>query len=202
MPERICLRWGWLLILLLIGACSPAAAPAATPEPTSRFATVEGTVIRQTLPPSWTPSHTPTITPTPTATPVPSATPTPSADDICAGFDLIQDFSDQTVYTWESAIPIIASLNAPDTLVHLELAHRRTGTTAVYDFPGGQSIIVQFRLNALPSPGTYDWVLSVRHPVYGDLCQREGAFIVRRPLPTPQSTTEATAEVTEEPSRG
>jgi hypothetical protein len=125
-----------------------------------------------------------------------------SAEEVCAGFDLIYDFTQQQVYAWENSLPIIASLTAPETLIRFEAMHRRTQTTTAYDFPGGQSIIVEFHLSALPGPGTYDWLLSVHHPVYGDLCQREGSFVVRRPLPTitpgPESTAEAAPESTEE----
>jgi hypothetical protein len=191
-------RWGVALLIVIgtLGACAPAA-PTSTAQPTSRFATIEGPIAQQTLPPAWTPSDTPTRTPTRTATPIPSATPTLTAADICDGFDLMHDFTAQRVYAWESFIPIIISLSAPDATIHFAATHQQTGLGNGFDMPGGQAIAVEFQISALPQPGTYDWQLSVQHPVYGDLCQREGRFIALRPRPTPAPTSEATAEVTE-----
>jgi hypothetical protein len=186
-----------LALLFVIGAlaaCAPATSTA-TARPTSRFATVEGQIVQQTLPPAWTPSDTPTRTPTRTATPVPSMTPTLTAGEVCDGFELMHDFTAQHVYAWESYIPIIVSLSVPDATIHFAATHRQTGTGNGFDMPGGQAIAVEFQISALPQPGTYDWELSVQHPVYGDLCQYDGWFVARRPRPTatpePTPTTEA-----------
>ena len=190
---------GWVLLVTLgaLGACVTATTSPPTSQPTSRFATIEGAIVQQTLPPAWTPSDTPTRTPTRTATPLPSSTPTLAAEDICDGFDLMHDFTTRLVYDWESYIPIIASLTDTDATIHFTATHRQTGTGSGFDLPGGQTVAVEFQISALSQPGTYDWALSVQHPVYGDLCQREGWFIALRPTatPTPETTAEATSEV-------
>ena len=111
----------------------------------------------------------------------------------------MHDFTAQRVYAWESYIPIIASLSSPDATLHFAATHRQAGIGSGFDLPGGQTIAAEFHISALPQPGTYDWQLSVRHPVYGDLCAQEGWFVARLPRPTatPETTAEATAEVTE-----
>ena len=185
----------WLaFVILLVGACTTE--PSATPAPTSRFATIEGTITRQALPPTWTASPPPTITPTYTPSPVPTAPPTPSADDICDGFNLLYDFTERHFYPWEGYIPIIASLESPDAAFHFEATRRQTTESAGFDLPGGQAVAVEFRINTLPQPGIYDWVLSVRHDAYGDLCQHTGWFVARQPRPTAEATAEVTAEAT------
>lgn len=113
---------------------------------------------------------------------------------------MLYDFTGQRAYAWESYIPLIASLDSPDATLHFAVVQRRTGEGKGFDFPGGHAVAVEFHINTLPQPGIYDWQLTVQHPVYGDICQREGWFIALRPqtIAAPEATAEVTAEATPE----
>ena len=195
------------LVWLVLAACSPAVVtPTATTRPTSVFATVAGPVIRETLPPTWTPSATATITRTPTITPTPSPVPTQSVDDICTGFKILYDFGGRMTYDWGDYIPIFATLEDMQSSLYFKATHQPGGEGAGFELPaGGQAVGIEFQISALPSPGSYEWEFGVRHPAHGDICKITGSFLVFRPTVTPviTFTPEATEEVPTEarPSR-
>lgn len=182
------------VVALLIAACSPAAplSPTNPPPPTSRFATFSGPVTRQTLPPTWTPSPTPTATAVPTITNTPTPAPTLSVAAICDGFRLLYDFTGRSSYTWDSYIPIVVTLEAADVWVFFSATHRLSGDRTGFELPGQQTLAVEFQMDALPQPGTYDWILGVRSNQHGDICTQTGTFREYIP-PTPEATPEVTS---------
>jgi len=186
-----------LAILCLIAACSPQLKP--TPEISTSFPTNAAPLIPQTLPPTWTPTFTPTSLPptlTPTITPTPSPIPTSSAESICAGFKLLDEFDSGKPFPWDGAIAFYMSSDAPEVVIRFVAIHRSTGENQGAQFPGGQTIIAELPINLLPHPGLYDWTLSVYSETFGDLCEREGTFVVLRPEATAEATPEITAEAT------
>jgi hypothetical protein len=189
-------RWfilGCLGVLLV--ACQPVT-PTATQmvTPTGRFPTLAGPAVQRTLPPTWTPSPTATITLTATLTRTPTAIPTQTAAEICESFELLHDFTDRIVYGWGDYIPLLLTLHSPEGTAHFELTNRQTGDGRGFDFPGGSGVGVEFWMNALPSPGTYDWTLSVQTEVYGAICEQSGTVIVLRPTATPAVISTPPAE--------
>lgn len=87
------------------------------------------------------------------------------------------------------------SSDAPEVVIRFLATHRSTKKNQGAQFPGGQTIIAELPVSLLPYPGLYDWKLSIYSEVYGDLCEREGTFVVLRPENI-QATLEATAEAT------
>jgi hypothetical protein len=191
----------WAFLLIILPACSPApASQTAAPRPTSAFATVSGPVTRQTLPPTWTPSATATPSRTPTLTRTPTPVPTRSEADICAGFQLMHDFSGRLQYGWGDYIPIFAALDDPGSSLYFRATHRPSGEGTGFELPaGGQAVGIEFQIRALPRPGPYDWEMGVRSPVYGDICGIGGSFLALRPTPTP-AITDTPAVSSPEPS--
>lgn len=188
------------LVWLLLAACSPAPViPTDTPRPTSIYATVAGPIIRETLPPTWTPSPTATQTLTPTITHTPTPVPTQSEADICAGFRVLHDFGGRMTYDWDDYIPIFATLHDREAALYFKAVRQPDGEGVGFELPaGGQAVGIEFQISALPSPGSYDWEFGVRHPAHGDICQITGSFLVFRPTATPIITF--TPEATEEPT--
>ena len=187
----------FILAGLLIAACSPTSQSAATDAPTSRFATISGSVTRQSLPPTWTPSSTPSITPTWTPTPTITPSPTPIEDDICAGFELLNDVGNRYVYGWDDYMPLVVALNYPGATIRFEATHRQSGEGSGFEMPGGQAIGAEVYMNALPGPGTYDWTLSAHTEIYGDSCAIIGSFLALRPT-TPTITQQPELTLTPE----
>jgi hypothetical protein len=178
----------WPCLALLLAACAPGITPTLANQPAATVTPVP----RSTLPPLWTPSDTPTITLTPTPTATPSRTPTPSVEDICAAFGLLHDFTGKTIYDWGSYIPILVNLERRDVLLRFTATHRLSGEGTGFELPGGQPVIMEFRISALPRPGTYDWTLGLRSETYGDICELTGSFIALRPTPIPPPTSTPT----------
>jgi hypothetical protein len=181
-----------VLVALLLAACG--ADPTAAPRPTGIFPTLTGAPVRLTLPPTWTPSATPSGTPsrTPTLTPTPVST--ESAEAICAGLRLLYDFTGRESYPWSGYIPIFASLESRSSWLRFRVTHRISGAGTGFELPGGQAVGVEFRIDALPRPGTYDWVLDVRSEAHGAICTRTGSFIALRPTATPTPAPVATPD--------
>jgi hypothetical protein len=119
-------------------------------------------------------------------------TPTESPEDICAGFDLLNDFTTRRRYELHDVIPMLIALDSPNALIYFEAVQLSSGEGAGFELPGGQTIGMNFQINALPGPGIYDWTLSVRTAQYGDLCALVGRFTVTRPTLTPRPTLEST----------
>jgi hypothetical protein len=124
---------------------------------------------------------------------VPSVTPTAGAESICAGFELLHDFSGELVYPWDGYIPILVRLDSRDAWIRFTATHRISGEGTGFELPGGQTVAMEFQMRALPRPGTYDWTLSVRTEAYGEICALNGSFLALRPTPTPLPTLAAEA---------
>lgn len=205
-----------LLVVSLLGAaCSPPVTPTpttvTTPTPTSRLSTHEGTLVRATLPPTWT--QTPTLTPTATLTPTPvtptaTLTPVPSLDELCDSFTINYPFADGHTFQWNDTIAMLfgttltavvdpgAGMPVPITVRWLA-THRQSGENLGVELGGGEIFALELPVSRLPRPGTYDWTVGV-YGAGGAQCVHEGAFVVNAPPPDAESTTEATAEVTDE----
>ncbi len=90
------------------------------------------------------------------------------------------------------------SSDAPEVVIRFVATHRATGENQGAQFPGGQTIIAELPVNLLPHAGLYNWELSIYSETYGDLCPREGTFVVLRPQnveATPEVTAETTLEI-------
>jgi hypothetical protein len=184
------------LLALLLAACS--AGPLSVPTPTpGRLPTVIGAPIRNTLPPTWTPTYTPSPTNTPTPSITPSPTTTPSSEDICEALEIAIDLEMREIIAWESGFQIAYVNPWPTMPLQFLAVNRRTGENLGVQLPPGQ-VGLFFSMNALPGPGIYDWALSLVSEEYGSLCTREGIFTARPPEPTATPDPEATAEITPE----
>jgi hypothetical protein len=114
---------------------------------------------------------------TPSSTPLPTATPTLTAKDICDSFSVVSipamnaqyEFDGVALFGWRGA-PANVSLVLSITL-HGSVA----GIRAV--LPQASDSIFPLPLVRLPSPGVYDWKISLQHPTYGEICTSSGSFI-------------------------
>jgi hypothetical protein len=124
---------------------------------------------------------------TPTIAPTPTPIPTASAENICAGFKLLYEFDTGRPFPADGAIVFYMSSDAPEVAIRFVATQRSTGENKRIEFPGGQAIIAELPVSLLPRPGLYDWNLSIYSETYGDLCVREGSFVVLRPEVTPEA---------------
>ncbi|MBC7812526.1 MAG: hypothetical protein H7175_15335 [Burkholderiales bacterium] len=189
MPNMVRRCWLWLTMFgtMWLAACGNPSAPNTTqttlPTETlfSRYVTIAAPVQRATLPPIWTPAHTNTpVTPPPTRTPTdtPPPSPTRTADDLCAGFSAEIGFEDGHLFAADSTIALIVISDAPDSSVIFYAEHHRSGDNRSVEMPGGQMIGMELDAAVLPHSGRYDWRLYLDSPVYGEICERSGYFIV------------------------
>lgn len=144
-------------------------------------------IVRPTLPPTWTLTPTPTpapptVTQTPTRTP--TATATLSAAAICDTFEVDTNLDQRRILGPAMSVTVI--VNAPtDATVRFMAVHTTTGDNRGVDFPGGPMAGFQLPVSRLPAPGRYDWTVKLISPVYGDLCERGGWFIITQSESTP-----------------
>lgn len=206
-----------LLVVSLIGAaCSPPVTPtpttATTLTPTSRLSTHEGTLVRATLPPTWTETPTPlptaTFTPTP-VTPTATLTAVPSLDELCDTFSVSPGFADGRTFQWSDTITMLfgttltavgdpgAGIPVPLTVRWLA-TERESGENLGLELAGGEIFAMELPISRLPRPGTYDWTVGVYGTGFDAQCIHEGTFTVSAPPPDAESTAEATVEATAE----
>jgi len=193
---RLALKAAAILVAVpLLWACRTA--PPSTPAPS--ITPLPTTIIRGTLPPTWTPTNTNTpLPPSETNTPHPTLTPTATLgpDNICDGFDLYFPFPNGDRFGWDKVVPYTIQSGRTDVVIQLQIVHRRTGEQVGGEIPGGQFAILQMPVNILPHPGLYDWTITVHSDELGDFCAQEGYFFALPPTEQPEATpdVETTAE--------
>lgn len=200
-----------LLVISLVGAaCSPPATPtptvATTPTPTSHLSTHEGTLVRATLPPTWTETPTPlpthTFTPTP-VTPTATLTPVPSLDDLCDTFTVSASFDDGHVFEWGDTLTMVfgttlTAVAEPVTGLPVALTVRWLATEQIsgenlgVELDGGQMFAMELPISRLPRSGTYDWMVAIYGAGIDPQCAHDGSFVVEPPPATDEATAEAT----------
>ena len=187
-------------MLMICAACSPAVTPTVpaplpslSPTETSRLSTHTGSVIRATLPSTWTETPTPSATPTPTSTPItPTATPTPipGLAALCESFDVQAQFADGHVFGWNDSLLLFTGTsltNVFDPATHQTVlltvrflaTQVETGENLGVQFAGGQVFGLELPIHQLPGPGNYTWKVGV----YGndiEHCIHTGTFVVTR----------------------
>ena len=206
-----------LLVVSLIGAaCSPPVTPTPTADviltPTSRLSTHVGTLVRATLPPTWT--QTPTLPPTATFTPTPitptaTLTPLPRLSELCDTFAVSTGFEDGHVFQWDGTITMLFGTTVmtvaepgnetpvPITVRWLA-TERESGENIGAELAGGEIFAMELPVNRLPRPGTYDWTVGVYGSGGDAQCVHTGTFVVNAAPPDTESTAEATSEATGE----
>ena len=191
MPNVVCRLRFWLTMFgcMWLAACGSTSAPFATQTtvstetavPTSRYATLAAPVQRASLPPTWTPAPTNTpVTPPPSRTATDTRTPSPTrtVDDLCAGFSAEIPFEDGHLFPADGTIALIVISDTPDSSVIFYAQHRRSGENRGVEMPGGQANAMELSAAVLPQSGRYDWRLYLDSPIYGEICERSGYFIV------------------------
>jgi hypothetical protein len=194
------LKLAWAAAIIVCAACSSAVTP--SPIPVTR--TPPFTPIRATFPPTWTPTDTGTpYPPTETNTPAPTLPPTATIgpeqiEEICDNFTFTREFDDGENFGWDKVIGFIVETQRTDVVVRFLAVHRATGDNQGVQLPGGQLVLVELPVNLLPSPGIYDWTISVHHNLAGDFCTQSGYFFASR-FAEGTEEPEATDEATDEP---
>ncbi|MBI5670599.1 MAG: hypothetical protein HZC41_21610 [Chloroflexi bacterium] len=158
-----------------LAACAPAQLPTPTPSATP--------IVLPTLPPTWTPtpSFTP-VSPLPTFTPTPTPTlaPTLAAASLCESFYTDTNLNRRRIFARDMHITLLAQSPAPDVTIRFMAVHHVTGANKGVDMPGGGMTGFQLPVRQLPGTGRYDWTIRIVSPVYGEICEREGWFLVAR----------------------
>ncbi len=185
-----------LIAACALTACNPGVTPAPSLSPsltpTALFATHVGTIIRATLPPTWTPTPSPLPTRTFTATPItPTATetPAPTLNSLCESFQFVSGFADGHLFQSSDTLEIIygtpiSAVRDPDTgalvplIVRFLATHPRSGENLGVQLDGGQIFGMELPVDQLPHPGFYTWRLAVSGDGIADQCVHTGYFFV------------------------
>jgi hypothetical protein len=151
----------------------PTRTPTATAVPLS-------SVVRSTLPATWTWTPTPTATLTPSATFTPSVTPTWSATDFCAHVIFnVAPLQGKTFASDDLAVMIFEAI-FNDIQVRLRITNLDQPNQE-FDtlFTGPVRSILPLEMQTLPGgAGKFEYALSLITPQYGEICQTTARFTV------------------------
>lgn len=110
-------------------------------------------------------------------------TATQSAQAVCDGFAVVSapadnaqlDYDGTATFTWHGV---------PDGVsVLLKVALHGTGQGLAFSLPiSGDSMLPVPFSKISDRQGQYDWTISLKHPLYGEICPHSGSFVRTAPV--------------------